>query len=247
MTSIFVAKLDFGVTSDQLRQTFQQFGTVLKATVATDRETGKSRGFGFVEMADRNEAMTAIKELDGFLFNGRPIAVKEAEQRQDTRPPRDSNFQKGDFNRNRDNKPSGFQRNENQSGEYKRPSSYQRDEEPTGDFRKPVEREFTPPPAHLIDTSKPDIRKKSDKDKDKKLKDRDIDSRAKKTKMSAYKKSGKNNRFFNEDDEDDWDYNSADSFIDDEIDEDDSDNWNDEPSDYVDHSYEEEEDEEDED
>ena len=66
MTSIFVAKLDFGISSDQLRQMFQDYGTVLKATVATDRETGKSRGFGFVEMANREEAMTAIKQLDGF-------------------------------------------------------------------------------------------------------------------------------------------------------------------------------------
>jgi len=60
MTSIFVAKLDFGVTSEQLKETFEQYGKVLKATVATDRETGKSRGFGFVEMADSDEAKNAI-------------------------------------------------------------------------------------------------------------------------------------------------------------------------------------------
>jgi RNA recognition motif-containing protein len=86
MTTIFVAKLDFGVNSDQLKELFEQHGTVLKANVATDRETGKSRGFGFVEMPDAGEASTAIRVLDGYLVNGRPIAVKEAEQRGDTRP-----------------------------------------------------------------------------------------------------------------------------------------------------------------
>ena len=56
MTTIFVAKLDFGVNSEQLKELFEQHGTVLKANVATDRETGKSRGFGFVEMPDAGEA-----------------------------------------------------------------------------------------------------------------------------------------------------------------------------------------------
>ena len=60
MTSIFVAKLDFGIGNDELRQAFARFGTVLKATVATDRETGKSRGFGFVEMANAEEAREAM-------------------------------------------------------------------------------------------------------------------------------------------------------------------------------------------
>ena len=81
MTSIFVAKLDFGFNSDQLRKLFEQYGKVLKASVATDRETGKSRGFGFVEMDNREEALKAISALDNFAVNGRPIAVKEAEDR----------------------------------------------------------------------------------------------------------------------------------------------------------------------
>ena len=90
MTSIFVAKLDFGVTSEQLKETFEQYGKVLKATVATDRETGKSRGFGFVEMADSDEANNAISALDNYQINGRPITVKEAEKRE-KRSPRDNN------------------------------------------------------------------------------------------------------------------------------------------------------------
>ena len=87
MTSIFVAKLDFGVTSEQLKSTFEQYGKVLKASVAMDRETGKSRGFGFVEMEDSNEARNAISALDGSDMNGRPISVKEAEQRENRPAP----------------------------------------------------------------------------------------------------------------------------------------------------------------
>ena len=86
MTSIFVAKLDFGVTNQELRQLFEAYGTVLKATIATDRETGKPRGFAFVEMADQQEALAAINGLDGYVINGRALAVKEAEQRNNDRP-----------------------------------------------------------------------------------------------------------------------------------------------------------------
>ncbi|MFY7667615.1 MAG: RNA recognition motif domain-containing protein [Crocinitomicaceae bacterium] len=86
MTSIFVAKLDFGVTSEQLRKLFEQHGKVFKANVATDRETGKSRGFGFVEMPNREEALNAIKSLDNFAVNGRPMTVKEAEARENRSP-----------------------------------------------------------------------------------------------------------------------------------------------------------------
>jgi len=92
MTSIFVAKLDFGVTSEQLRKLFEQHGKVFKANVATDRETGKSRGFAFVEMPDRNEAMNAISALDNHFINGRPMTVKEAEARENRTPrPTDNN------------------------------------------------------------------------------------------------------------------------------------------------------------
>jgi RNA recognition motif-containing protein len=120
MTSIFVAKLDFNITNEQLKQAFQAYGTVLKATVATDRETGKSRGFGFVEMANRDQALTAIKELDGSLLNGRPIAVKEADQRPEKRPNREN---RPDFNRApRDNR-SDFNRNREQGSSPRTTSS----------------------------------------------------------------------------------------------------------------------------
>ncbi len=89
MTSIFVAKLDFGVTSEELKRTFEEYGKVSKASVAMDRETGKSRGFGFVEMEDVTEARNAISALDNYQMNGRPISVKEAEPRE-SRPTRDA-------------------------------------------------------------------------------------------------------------------------------------------------------------
>lgn len=85
MISIFVAKLDFGVDSIQLRKLFEQHGKVLKATVATDRETGNSRGFAFVEMENEQEGFAAIQALDGFAINGRNIAVKQADQKNDSR------------------------------------------------------------------------------------------------------------------------------------------------------------------
>lgn len=86
MTSIFVAKLDFGVDNQQLQALFETYGKVNKATVALDRETGKSRGFGFVEMFNSEEAQAAIQALDGHEVNGRPIAVKEAEDRSGNKP-----------------------------------------------------------------------------------------------------------------------------------------------------------------
>jgi RNA recognition motif-containing protein len=177
MTSIFVAKLDFGVTNEQLRQLFEQHGSVIKVNVATDRETGKSRGFAFVEMANREEAMNAINSLNGHMINGRDIAVKEAEQRGDTRP--NNNPRSG----------NDFQRSSSPRSDDRRPSS------PIGSD-SPI---ITPP----IESLKMEPRKKVNKDK--KPGDSDSDNRSKKPKMDAYKKSGKANRFFEDDDDDDFD------------------------------------------
>eukprot|EP01041_Mallomonas_annulata_P039805 gene39805-63570_t len=86
MTSIFVAKLDFGVSQEELKSVFERFGRVNKVTIATDRETGKPRGFAFVEMFDESEADAAIENLDNSTLNGRQIAVKKAEDRSNSRP-----------------------------------------------------------------------------------------------------------------------------------------------------------------
>ena len=78
---LFVARLDYGVSSDALRTVFEDFGTVNSANVINDRDTGQSRGFGFVEMPDHEEAMSAIREADGMQLRGREIVVKQAEDR----------------------------------------------------------------------------------------------------------------------------------------------------------------------
>src|SRR5512142_1481839 len=78
MTNIFVGNLDPGMTEDQLRKLFESYGTVETVTVVTDRDTGQSRGFAFVEMASDKEAKTAIETLHGALWEGRRIDVNEA-------------------------------------------------------------------------------------------------------------------------------------------------------------------------
>ena len=79
--NIFVAKLDYGVTSHELEDLFTAYGTVDSAKVINDRETGRSKGFGFVEMPNDDEAQRAIEELDGSSVKGRNIVVKKAEAR----------------------------------------------------------------------------------------------------------------------------------------------------------------------
>ena len=84
----FVAKLDFGVSKEQLTQLFEEYGRVTKVNIPTDKETGKPRGFAFVEMPDADEANNAISALDGFEINRRRLAVKIAENRNDNKKPK---------------------------------------------------------------------------------------------------------------------------------------------------------------
>lgn len=86
MSSIFVAKLDFAVTDEELNGLFAEYGTVSKAHIAKDKETGKPRGFAFVEMSNDEETSAAIKGLDGRSINGREIVVKLAEDRSGGKP-----------------------------------------------------------------------------------------------------------------------------------------------------------------
>jgi len=78
---LFVAKLDYGVTSDELQTVFEEYGNVSSCTVVTDRDTGRSKGFGFVEMDNDADAMAAIKQLDGSELRGRQLVVKQAEDK----------------------------------------------------------------------------------------------------------------------------------------------------------------------
>jgi cold-inducible RNA-binding protein len=78
MKKIYVGNLDFGVTEDQLRSLFAAHGVVDKVTVVTDRDTGKPRGFGFVEMTNDAEAEKAMQALNGSDLSGRNLNVNEA-------------------------------------------------------------------------------------------------------------------------------------------------------------------------
>ena len=75
---LYVGNLPFGTTDEQLRDLFSQKGQVTSASVVIDRETGRSRGFGFVEMADANEANNAIEGFNGYSLGGRALVVNEA-------------------------------------------------------------------------------------------------------------------------------------------------------------------------
>ena len=80
-TKLFVGNLSYGTTSQDLEGHFRQIGETTSAQVITDRESGRSRGFGFVEMASGEDAQRAIRELDGKELQGRTINVSEARER----------------------------------------------------------------------------------------------------------------------------------------------------------------------
>ena len=87
---IYVGNIAFNTTEDDLQEAFQQFGSVTSAAVITDRHTGRSKGFGFVEMDNDEEARTAISTLNGQEVGGRRVVVSEARPREEgaSRPPR---------------------------------------------------------------------------------------------------------------------------------------------------------------
>jgi RNA recognition motif-containing protein len=78
MKNIFVGNLDFGATEDAVRSLFEAYGTVERVNIITDRDTGRARGFGFVEMSGDAEAERAIAELNGRNLDGRALNVNEA-------------------------------------------------------------------------------------------------------------------------------------------------------------------------
>ncbi len=181
MTNIFVAKLDFGVSDETLRELFENHGIVVKCQIAKDRETGKPRGFAFVEMRTPEEAQEAIRALDGHTINGRSMVVKIAEDRGSAKSapsrPRDN---QGDFNR------------PNRS-ESSTPTS-----RPGNDFKVPIVNPDDIP--EVSSDSFADKTSKRGKGKKKKSGDK---AESREFKMSAYKKSGKKNRI-EIDDDDDW-------------------------------------------
>lgn len=83
VNKLFVGGLAYSVTDEELNEFFAAVGTVLSASVIKDRETGRSKGFGFVEMEDADLAQKAIDALNGKELNGRTVAVSEAKPRTD--------------------------------------------------------------------------------------------------------------------------------------------------------------------
>ena len=85
---LYVGNLPYSTTEDDLRETFSPHGTVVSAAVISDRETGRSKGFGFVEMETPESAKAAMEALNGKDFGGRNLVVNEARPREDR--PRDN-------------------------------------------------------------------------------------------------------------------------------------------------------------
>jgi len=97
MKNIFVGNLSFQVSESELKTAFEQYGEVLKVNLVTDRETGRARGFAFIEMANDEEGDRAIAEMNGKPLDGRNLTVNEARPRNDRG---DSNKGRGGFGRN---------------------------------------------------------------------------------------------------------------------------------------------------
>ncbi|HPU97930.1 MAG TPA: RNA-binding protein [Candidatus Hydrogenedentes bacterium] len=90
--NIYVGNLSYTTTDESLREVFEAFGEVSSARVVTDRETGRSRGFGFVEMPSSDEGHAGIAALNGQDLDGRSITVNEARPKEDSRGPRGGEF-----------------------------------------------------------------------------------------------------------------------------------------------------------
>jgi cold-inducible RNA-binding protein len=84
--NIYVTNLAYTTTEEELSQLFEPYGSVESVRIITDRDTGRSRGFGFVEMPDATEARAAIAGLNGTALGGRALTVDEARPREERRP-----------------------------------------------------------------------------------------------------------------------------------------------------------------
>ncbi|MGV3609319.1 MAG: RNA recognition motif domain-containing protein [Fluviicola sp.] len=181
MTSIFVAKLDFNVTDDELKSLFEEHGRVNRVTIAKDRETGNPRGFAFVEMADESEAENAIRALDNMSVNGRNIAVKKADDRSSGGKPSGGDNRSGDRPAFRSDRPRD---DRNSVSDTK------------SDYKKPDDSRISKPAFTPDDLTPQKVeRKKEPKSSSPSSKDA-----PKKPKMEAYRKSGKDNLYLNDDD-----------------------------------------------
>ncbi len=104
--NIFIAGLSYSINDNDLRDLFTEYGEISSAKVIMDRATGRSKGYGFVELADDASAQKAIEELNGAEYDGRTISVSEARPRTEGDRPRRS------FDNNRGGNGGGFRRRE---------------------------------------------------------------------------------------------------------------------------------------
>jgi RNA recognition motif-containing protein len=112
--NLYVANLSWSISEEDLKNVFQPYGAVTSVKIVTDRETGRSRGFGFVEMEDENAGQSAIAELNDTELQGRKIVVKESFPRPQNNSFRKSNFGGGGGNGGG----GGYRRNNNSGGGY---------------------------------------------------------------------------------------------------------------------------------
>lgn len=97
--NIYISNLSYAVNDGDLKELFSEYGEISSAKVITDRETGRSRGFGFVEMADDAQGQKAIDELNQAEYDGKVISVSVAKPRESR--PNNRNNSRGGFNSNR--------------------------------------------------------------------------------------------------------------------------------------------------
>lgn len=102
--NLYVSNIAFKMRDDELRQAFEPYGEIVSAKIIMDRETGRSRGFGFVEFSDREAGQAAIDALNGMDIQGKEISVSEARPREER--PRNNSFgggggDRGGYNRGR--------------------------------------------------------------------------------------------------------------------------------------------------
>ncbi len=79
---LFIGNLNYALQEQELEALFSQYGEVTSVKIITDRETGRSRGFGFVEMSDQEDGQKSIDELDGFELKGRSLKVSQAQEKE---------------------------------------------------------------------------------------------------------------------------------------------------------------------
>lgn len=107
---LYVGNLSYSTTEDELRALFGQAGSVTSVQIIKDRDTGRSKGFGFVEMGNRAEAQEAIRKFNAFSLNDRELTVNIARPREEQRPFGGGGFDRRSSNRGRDRRGGGRRR-----------------------------------------------------------------------------------------------------------------------------------------